>query len=251
MKVRLSLIDASLYNGCIESLQTILRQIDFRYKKIDKRKIIMERQDIILQRISFLREMKSISNWDNVIFIDETWLNANHTISRTWTDDTEASCSKVPTGKGGRLIICHAGSAGGGFVENGLLAFHSKSTKEYHEEMDAEKFKEWFKTLLHNLPENCIIVMDNAPYHSVQIDKAPTQMDKKAVLVEWLQRQGVEANINMLKTELLSLIKQFKPLKPRYVRDELADEHGHKIMRLPPYHCQYNAIELIWAQIKG
>lgn len=26
---------------------------------------------------------------------------------------------------------------------------------------------------------------------------------------------------------------------------------GHTVLRLPPYHCQYNAIELIWAQVKG
>jgi len=23
------------------------------------------------------------------------------------------------------------------------------------------------------------------------------------------------------------------------------------MVRLPPYHCQYNSIELIWAQVKG
>lgn len=26
---------------------------------------------------------------------------------------------------------------------------------------------------------------------------------------------------------------------------------GHEVVRLPPYHCQYNPIELIWAQVKG
>lgn len=26
---------------------------------------------------------------------------------------------------------------------------------------------------------------------------------------------------------------------------------GHSVIRLPPYHCQYNPIELIWAQAKG
>ncbi|KAF0768771.1 DDE 3 domain-containing protein [Aphis craccivora] len=26
---------------------------------------------------------------------------------------------------------------------------------------------------------------------------------------------------------------------------------GHSVVRLPPYHCQYNHIELIWAQIKN
>jgi len=26
---------------------------------------------------------------------------------------------------------------------------------------------------------------------------------------------------------------------------------GHEVVRLPSYHCQYNPIEMIWAQIKG
>ena len=40
-------------------------------------------------------------------------------------------------------------------------------------------------------------------------------------------------------------------MKTHYVIDKIAEEHGHKVVRLPPYHCQYNPIELIWAQIKG
>lgn len=32
--------------------------------------------------------------------------------------------------------------------------------------------------------------------------------------------------------------------------DQIVLEKGHEVIRLPPYHCQYNAIELIWAQVK-
>ena len=35
-----------------------------------------------------------------------------------------------------------------------------------------------------------------------------------------------------------------------YELDILANERGHQIIRLPPYHCQYNPIELVWAQVK-
>lgn len=33
--------------------------------------------------------------------------------------------------------------------------------------------------------------------------------------------------------------------------DELAKEYGVTVLRLPPYHCEMNPIELIWAQVKG
>ncbi|PSN44899.1 hypothetical protein C0J52_06180 [Blattella germanica] len=37
----------------------------------------------------------------------------------------------------------------------------------------------------------------------------------------------------------------------QYELDLIAQEKGHRVVRLPPYHCQYNPIELIWAQVKG
>jgi len=33
--------------------------------------------------------------------------------------------------------------------------------------------------------------------------------------------------------------------------EELAMKMGHEVIRLPPYHWQYNPIELIWAQVKN
>lgn len=36
----------------------------------------------------------------------------------------------------------------------------------------------------------------------------------------------------------------------RYVVDEIAEEYGHKVLRLPPYHCVFNPIELVWGITK-
>ncbi|XP_026333416.1 uncharacterized protein LOC113240350 [Hyposmocoma kahamanoa] len=200
-----------------------------------------------MARCTFLRQVKEIKNWQNVVFLNQTWLNANHTVDCSWTDDAAASTSKV-VGKGSRLIICHAGTING-FVKGSLMAFASKTTGDYHEEMHGEKFTEWFTSMLCSLPEPSIIIMDNA--HSMQIDKPPAQSQKKTDIVAWLQKNGVDANINMLKAELVLLLKENKPTKIRYVIDEIASEHGHRVIRLPPYHYEYNAIVLVWAQIKG
>lgn len=157
-----------------------------------------------------MKEAKNIDNWDNTVFIDETRLNPNHTLSRSWTNDTQASSSKVPMGKGTRLIICHAGCAKYGFVENGLLVFESKTTADYHEEMNATAFKEWFQdVLLPGLPEPLVMLMDNAPNHSVQLNKAPTKANKKRN--RWLQRRGNDENMSTLKAELMKLVNDHKP----------------------------------------
>lgn len=42
------------------------------------------------------------------------------------------------------------------------------------------KFLMWFeKCLLKNIPSNSVIIVDNAPYHSVIKDKAPTTASEK------------------------------------------------------------------------
>jgi hypothetical protein len=45
-------------------------------------------------------------------------------------------------------------------------------------------------------------------------------------------------------------VKALIPFEKKYELDKLALEIGHEVIRLPPYHYQYNLIELIWAQVK-
>lgn len=244
-----SLKTSGLFRGQKSSLAKVLNRIGFQYKKCDKRKILMERNDVALYRCEFLRQAKKIEDWSNVVFTDETWLNANHTVSKTWTDNTASSSTAVPMGKGERIIICHAGTAKG-FVQDAMLAFKSKKTGDYHEEMNSEVYEKWFREMLLSLEQPSTIFIDNASYHSRQINKMPTQVSKKNEIINWLRNNGEEVDESLLKVELLKILKMRKQPK-RYVIDEMAAEHGHTVLRIPPYHCQYNAIELIWAQVKG
>lgn len=69
-------------------------------------------------------------------------------------------------------------------------------------------------------------------------------------MIEWLSSNNITHDPTVTKAELLHLVKQNKD-KEIYIIDEIARAHGHEILRLPPYHCQLNPIELIWAQIKN
>lgn len=53
----------------------------------------------------------------------------------------------------------------------------------------------------------------------------------------------------MTKVELLPFIKLNRKEKVCAV-DNLLREHGHEVSRLPPYHCHFSAIDLIWAKAK-
>lgn len=51
--------------------------------------------------------------------------------------------------------------------------------------------------------------------------------------------------------ELLEKVKRNKKKERVFELDEEAYKAGHEVVRLPPYHCQYNLIELIWTLIKN
>jgi hypothetical protein len=49
----------------------------------------------------------------------------------------------------------------------------------YHDLMNTENFEHWMLTqLLPNLEEPSVIVMDNAPYYSVLLEKPPSQLEE-------------------------------------------------------------------------
>ncbi|CAI5437998.1 unnamed protein product [Caenorhabditis angaria] len=60
----------------------------------------------------------------------------------------------------------------------------------------------------------------------------------------------------MLKPQIVSIFEDFvrknggRQNMKKYVIDEEARSQGVEILRLPPYHCIYNPIELVWAALK-
>ena len=52
-----------------------------------------------------------------------------------------------------------------------------------------------------------------------------------------------------MKRELYTIIKASN-VSPKYSVDETAKAAGHEVVRLPPYHCELNSIELAWSQVK-
>jgi transposase len=248
-KLMVSLKEAGLYTNGKTSLRIILKELGFRYKKFQKRKILLEKPSVSLMRCSFLRKMHNV-DLSKTYFLDETWINQNDSKDKGWTDDTLKTTLATPLGKGKRLIICHAGSSKG-WIKAPPLVFESKKTGDYHEDMDGTVFEKWFfGTLIPVLPRGATIVMDNAPYHSRVKDKAPTSSSTKAVMIEWLKKRGIPFPNDLKRPELYELVRLHKPPLPTYEIDDKAGKMGFTIVRLPPYHCQYNPIEMVWSYIK-
>ena len=104
----------------------------------------MERNDVQAARAHFLQEMRHLrKTCNNFVYLDETWVNQNYTVPKCGIDSTagRATVIKVPTGKGSRLIILHAGTKDG-FIKNAELVFQAKNDGDYHNQMTSVRFEE-------------------------------------------------------------------------------------------------------------
>ena len=208
--------DPSLPNFKRTTLYSTIKKLDFVFEKRKRCSVLTEREDLIVWRRNYLYNIRKYrQEGQQIYYLDETWLNAGDCVDRVWKDNTVLSKHDAfnkglttgatnPTGKGKRLIILHIGSDKG-FLPGGLLCFESKkNSADYHDEINGDNFKEWFETILPRLEPNNIIVMDNAPYHSVKLEKYPSTCWNKAQLSEWLQSKGVVLDRPFLKHELMA-----------------------------------------------
>lgn len=242
------------FPGKKEFLRKLLKEMGFRFKKCkNKRKILMERNDIVAWRGRYLRRMKR--NHDagdkqkTVVYLDETWIHPTYTVSKCWQDNETSGVLKNDSA-GQRWIIVHAGSEQG-FIPGAYVIFKAKTKSgDYHDEMNFGNFSKWMQEkVIPNLPPNCLLVMDNAPYHSVQVNKAPTTASRKLDIMVWLDSNNIAYEHEMTKSELLQLVRTRRP-SPKYYIDGVLEKHGHEVVRLPPYHCELNAIEFVWNMVK-
>lgn len=239
---------------CRNTLRNWLKKIGFRFKTINKRVAIMESKRIVEWRCLYLEAIKKYRNENKPIyFLDETWYDTHDTAKKGWTDGTKnCQVTALPPNKGTRLVILHCGSSDG-WVNDGLKLCGKKMENcnvDYHQNMESQIFEEWFEnSLIPNLKPNSVIVMDNAPYHSRQLTKIPNTSSRKSDIQDFLREHDLYYEEHYNKKQLLEVLRT-KKFEKIYAVDEMAKKHGHTVLRLPPYFCIFNPIELIWGQLK-
>ena len=79
-----------------------------------QQKYIYEQTNILEQRHTYLQTIRKLrQEHKNLVYTDETWVNAHHNNEYIWLDSDGSGGWKVPSGKGRRLIILHAGGVDG------------------------------------------------------------------------------------------------------------------------------------------
>lgn len=305
-------------------LHELLQKMGFKFKRRGRERIIYERDDLVVWREKYLRkimEIRKVKSSSQIVYLDETWLNEGHRVSKEWVDLTtlkkagnlralkfeglSVGCTKDPIGKGKRIIITDAMTEDGP-IEGALWIFNAESKKrksklkqgnkttknkkprkneksaaegeitkqidaekgaddsdqeetgdglrfqqDYHDCMNSQSFEAYFTSLCKIIPKNSVIVLDNASYHTRNSDSHPTSKWRKQQLIDWLRSKNIPVSPDALRSELWILAKTEREKYPSKVIESIASEAGHSVIRLPPYHCELNPIELAWSAEKN
>ena len=219
-----------------------------------------EKDHVIAARQRYLRKKRDNRTSGGIdtdtirpeVYLDESYVNKNHSNDFIWYSDEDGPWVQKPTGKGERLIIINAITKSG-WVSGSKLVFKStRKTGDYHGQMNWDLFKKWFtEMLLANISKNSLIIMDNASYHNTLAEHSPpTPLCSKKKIMEWLDQNKIYCRDDCLKPELVEILKKLAP-EPLYAIDEIARSHGHEVIRTPPYHPELQPIETCWGVVKN
>ena len=99
------------------------------------------------------------------------------------------------------------------------------SEEDYHDSMDEESYKCYFeKSICQNIPKHSVIVIDNAPYHSKNMENYPTNKWRKQQFVDWLTEKNITFPDKALRAELWTLVKSEREKFPDTVMETVAKE---------------------------
>jgi len=250
-----------------ETLRSYLHRWNIIYGSIQRHTALRERDDVVNARREYLIRKKELNNSDRtLVYLDETFVNKNYSGSdKSWyCDDWQGDPSldksfgpyvNKPSGKGDRFIILNA-ITDKGWIDGAKLIFKAKTNSgDYHGSMDEDNFTKWFRNqLLPNIPDNSVIIMDNASYHNVfSYDGVPSLKNKKEHLQKWLNDNKIPFEDDFLRTQLIALINTNRSARSFKLDDMLKNEYKDRnieILRTPQYHPELQPIEKCWAVMK-
>jgi transposase len=241
------------------TLGRTLNRWGFEFGKGTRSQHLKEKDHVIAARQRYLRKMRNNRSSEvssetkrPEVYLDESYVNKNHSNDFIWYYGEDGPWVQKPTGKGERLIIMNAITKNG-WVPRAKLVFKStRKTGDYHGQMNWDLFKKWFtEMLLPNIPEKSLIIMDNASYHNLLSEHSPpTHQSSKKKIKDWLEQNKIYCQNDCLKPELIEILRKLAP-EPVYAIDEIAASFGHTVLRTPPYHPELQPIETCWGVTKN
>lgn len=233
------------------------KKLEFKYHKFgDYWQLLVENRNINAMRMKYFRLLNQYRNEKKYItYMDETYLTLGQRKKSNDCNQLEKNVDSKQKEKAlQRFIIVHGGGING-FINNALMILKSDTNDETHNNgMSYNIFSIWMlENYLPNLPRNSVIVFDNASYHNAQAIRAPNVNSNKRDIMNWLDdKGGVSYSPFMRKKELYSKVLELNEINnKKYKIDDIVENAGHVVLRLPPHHTELNPIENIWTLAKS
>ena len=178
------------------------------------------------------------------------------------TDDRLSTGPKTP-GKGQRLILFDVISEQRGKIPDCFAAISGlKANGDYHKTLDSARFLQLFREKVlenANVKTRTVVCIDNARYHSERNKTTRIPLGPKTAVVAWCKKNGVEYKGRLVDMQVK--LRQMQRERDAtegctYLLEQSCEEHRRetgkdvRILRLPPYHCFLNAIEMYWSVLK-
>ena len=99
---------------------------------------------------------------------------------------------------------------------------------DYHGQMNATNFKNWrAKKITSNFPPQPVIVLDNSPYHCLQVDRPLSTCIVKTGMI-WLSRKGIVSDETLSKNDL-PVNSSTEAQRDINKIDRILANHGHAV----------------------
>ncbi|RCN46587.1 hypothetical protein ANCCAN_07447 [Ancylostoma caninum] len=261
----------------VSTLHRFIKSLGFSYRINRGQQVIYENSDIVAKRAVYLRKIAEARNGgDCLIYIDETWIFDKMSKKRGWNDNSiprfapasvlqKYSCGKTAGKNKGRRATVISALGRDGVVPNCTKIVVSGTggiEEDHHGDMDHHMFERWLRDSIPHMirfaeGRRVTVIMDNAPYHTRQLEKIPTRSSTKARITNFLQSRGIDVAVESSKADLIAELDHYVESRGgigrvrKYAVEEICDEFGVRMIRLPPFHPFFNPIELCWSQLKA
>ncbi|CAB5092983.1 unnamed protein product [Rhizophagus irregularis] len=252
-------------------LLRVLHHLGYYYGQGERRNILHESPNNVAFRCRYLRfRFANLEGQNDVphrpeVFLDESYCHLHHISRNTWVPHQGNKLHgelvpnsvhiwdpriKPPGNRGRKRSNAEEWNDVPNVVKDANIVLNQM---DYHGNFNAEIFEDLFSTLCETLHEKygpVNIHMDGASYHKRRVENIPTSSTKKQEIVKWLTAHNISFSNELRKPELLELVQMHKE-KVSFTCVEIAKQYGHEVFYTPPYHCELQPIEGVWAVVKG
>ncbi|GBC24639.2 fatty-acid amide hydrolase 2-B-like [Rhizophagus irregularis DAOM 181602=DAOM 197198] len=229
----------------------VLYRLGYYFSQRDHRNILHKSPNNVAYRCHYLHFCFANLEGNNdvprrpEVFLDESYCHLHHTLQNTWN----GSSNKL-YGCGRKRNDAEEWNDISDIVKDANI---TPNQVNYHGNFNAEIFEDLFSTLCKILYENygpVSIHMDGASYHKRRVETISSSNAKKQNLIDWLNAHEISFSSDLKRPELLELVRINKEKVP-FSCIKIAEQYEHEVSFTPPYHCELQPIEGVWAVVKG